>query len=198
MLGKWVVASLADLRDAVDGQCTIWHHANLENNVTLGEGVVIGSSTYVGNGATIGERTRIQHGAFVCRNARIAHDVFIGPGVMLLDDPYPEANNEQYEAFPPTLESHCSIGAGAIILPGVTVGTFAMVGAGAVVTQHVPPYAVVTGVPASLHIQKKSEAKNPDDDKKKQVKFCHTFLGYTISLEIGKRKRDRGSKDHES
>ncbi len=77
----------------------------------------------------------------------IGHDVFIGPNATLTDDKYPQAGRS-YKALPPVLEDSCSIGAGAVILPGVTVGRGALVGAGAVVAHNVGSGHTAKGVPA--------------------------------------------------
>jgi len=129
--------------------CTIWHGATLCDGAVLGNGVVIGSHTWVGKGCRIGNGTRVQHGAFIPNNTSIGRFVFIGPNVTLTDDKYPKAGR-LYQAYPPILEDDCSIGAAAVILPGVRIGRGATVGAGAVVTQDVPEFVTVKGVPAGV------------------------------------------------
>jgi len=126
----------------------IYSYATIEENVTIGHHCIIGSNVFIGAGSRIDDRTRIQHGAFICRNAKIGKRVFIGPLAILTDDKYPRAGNKHYKAEPPTLEDGCSIGAGAIILPGVVIGEDAMVGAGAVVTCNVASSTTVVKVPA--------------------------------------------------
>lgn len=128
--------------------CTIWQYATICADVVMGEGVVIGSGAWIGRGVRIGAYTRIQHGAFIPNHTVIGEHVFIGPNVVLTDDKYPMAGNTEYHPEPPTLQDYCSIGAGAVILPGVTIGESAMVGAGSVVTQDVPTLATVVGCPA--------------------------------------------------
>jgi acetyltransferase-like isoleucine patch superfamily enzyme len=127
--------------------CTVWQYATICEDVVIGHEVVIGSGAWIGAGSEIGHGTRIQHGAFIPKKTEIGAFVFIGPNVTLTDDKYPVAG-APYDPHPPVLEAHCSIGAGAVILPGVRVGEGAMIGAGAVVTQDVPPHAVVYGCPA--------------------------------------------------
>jgi acetyltransferase-like isoleucine patch superfamily enzyme len=131
----------------------IWQFTTIEDNVTLGSDVVIGSNCWIGKGTRIGKGTHIQHGAFIARGSVIGKQVFIGPGAILTDDKYPRAKRagyQEYTAEPPVLEDNCSIGAGAIILPGITIGEGAMVGAGAVVSANVPADVTVKGVPARL------------------------------------------------
>lgn len=131
----------------VGENCVIWQGATVCAEAVLGEGVVVGSHAWVGRGVTIGNFTRIQHGAFIPNHTKIGQGCFLGPNSTLTDDRYPKAG-QLYRAEPPTLEDDCSIGAGAVILPGVRVGRGAMVGAGAVVTQDVTPFSTVYGCPA--------------------------------------------------
>jgi acetyltransferase-like isoleucine patch superfamily enzyme len=126
----------------------VWQFTTIEDDVIIGDDCVIGSNCYIGKGSVIGDGTRIQHGAFICRGSKIGNRVFIGPGAILTDDKYPRAGNREYTPTPPQLLDGCSIGAGAVILPGVTVGVGAMVGAGAVVARDVEGTGTVTGVPA--------------------------------------------------
>lgn len=126
----------------------VWHFANVESGVTMGKGSVIGSHTYVGGGARIGDGVRIQSFVSICRNAVLEDGVFISPHVCITDDKHPRAGNPGYAAEPPILRKGCSIGASALIMPGVEIGEGAMVGAGAVVTKDVPPGVVVVGIPA--------------------------------------------------
>ena len=127
--------------------CTVWQYATICDEAVLGEHVVIGSAAWVGKRAVIGDYTRVQHGVFIPNGTVIGKSVFIGPNATLTDDKYPRAGGE-YQALPPVLEDDCSIGAGAVILPGVRVGKGAMVGAGAVVCTNVPDYTIVVGCPA--------------------------------------------------
>ena len=160
----------------------VWSFATIEHDVTIGPQAVIGSCVFIGRGASIGTRTRIQHGAFICREAFIGKDVFIGPGAKLLDDTRPKAGGE-YHANPARLLDGCSIGAGAIIMPGVVVGADAMVGAGAVVTRDVPAGTTVCGVPASLHVDKVNEEDNADQDQDENRAISHVH-GITISVKM--------------
>ena len=130
----------------------IWHHANIEHDVSIGKDTVVGSNVFIGRGTRIGNEVRIQHGAFICRGATLDNGVFVGPGAILIEDKHPRAGLATLNPQPPILQANCSIGAGAIIMPGVIVGINAVVGAGAVVTRNVPAYTTVSGIPASLHV----------------------------------------------
>jgi len=128
----------------------VWSGAVVEGQVITGPGCVIGANVFVGAGSELGEAVRIQHGAFIPRHTKIGDYAFIGPNVTMTDDKYPRVNNPDYKAEPPTLDDFCSIGAGAVILPGVRIGKSARVGAGAVVTHDVPEGVLVVGVPARV------------------------------------------------
>lgn len=133
---------------SVPESCNVWQFASVLSGTILGDGVSIGANAEIGRYCVIGDGTRIGHGVFLPPRTVVEDNVFIGPNVTCTDDRYPKANHSDYEALPPWICSGASIGAGAVLLPGVTIGTNAMVGAGAVVTKDVPPNALVMGCPA--------------------------------------------------
>lgn len=122
----------------------------------IGAGTRLGPYVEVGRGARIGERCKIGSHTFVCDGVTIEDEVFVGHGVMFTNDRHPRAVNSDGKPSGRsdwTLERTlvrrgASIGSGAVILPGVTIGEEAVVGAGAVVTHDVPNCAVVVGNPA--------------------------------------------------
>src|SRR5262245_8832532 len=123
----------------------------------IGAGTKIGAFVEIQKNATIGQRCKISSHTFVCEGVSIEDDVFVGHGVMFTNDPYPRATVEgrlQTEAdwtvVPTKVCRGASIGSGAAILCGVTIGERALVGAGAVVTKDVPADATVAGVPARV------------------------------------------------
>ena len=131
--------------------CTIWAFSVLCADVVLEANVVIGSHCFVGKGCHLGEGTRLQSFVFLPPHTQIGAYCFLGPGVICTDDPYPTVKQPDvplYTPNPPTIEHHASIGAGVIILPGIHIGAYALVGAGAVVTHDVPAGAKVCGNPA--------------------------------------------------
>ncbi|MFZ1547470.1 MAG: acyltransferase [Candidatus Nitrotoga sp.] len=135
------------------------HHPELVNlyGCTIGAGSTIGPFVEIQRDVIIGRLCKISSHAFICTGVTIADEVFIGHGVLFTNDRTPRAARDGRLLGPddwtvqPTQVAHgVSIGSGAVILPGVTVGRCAMVGAGAVVTHDVPEYTVVVGVPARV------------------------------------------------
>lgn len=126
----------------------VWAFTVIERDVSIGMECVIGTHCFIGAGSKIGNNVRIQTGVFIPRGSIIEDDVFIGPRVTFTDDRYPRAGNSNYLAEPPVVRSKASIGAGAVILPGVTIGARAMVAAGAVVTSDVEEAMLAIGCPA--------------------------------------------------
>ncbi len=134
----------------------IWHHAVLRNGACVGAECVIGRDAFIDEGVHLGNRVKVQNGALVYHGVTVGDGVFIGPGAILTNDRYPRAvtaagelaRADDWTVSPIELRHGCSIGAGAIVVAGVSVGRFATVGAGAVVTREVPDHALVVGNPA--------------------------------------------------
>lgn len=124
----------------------------------VGAGSQIGAFVEVQRGASIGERCKISSHTFICEGVTIEDECFVGHGVMFINDHRPAAVNEDgslqgrddWTCEPTLVRRRVSIGSGAAILGGVTIGEGALIGAGAVVTKDVPAGAVVAGVPARV------------------------------------------------
>lgn len=128
----------------------IWQFATVLADVEIGKNCSIGSGTEIGRGSVIGDHSRISAHVFLPSNSIVGERSFIGPGCVFTDDKYPRAGNAQYVAEPPRIEHGVSIGAGAIILPGVHIKHGAMIAAGAIVTRDVEPYEHVRGEPSRV------------------------------------------------
>jgi carbonic anhydrase/acetyltransferase-like protein (isoleucine patch superfamily)/dTDP-4-dehydrorhamnose 3,5-epimerase-like enzyme len=102
------------------------------------------------NDVIVGNRVTIKSGVQLWDGIRVFDDVFIGPNATFTNDRFPRSGHRDKRPLPTTIEAGASIGAGAVILPGLSIGRQAMVGAGAVVTRSVPSYAVVMGNPARI------------------------------------------------
>lgn len=136
---------------AVIGEGTvIWHYAVVLADVQIGSHCSVGSGTEIGRGSIIGDDSRIGARVFLPSRSIIGRHVFISPGVICCDDKYPRVNHLTYHAEPPVIEDHVTIGAAAILLPGVRIGRGAFIAAGAIVTHDVPADALVRGTPARI------------------------------------------------
>lgn len=129
---------------------TIWQFAVVLEGAVIGTDCNINCHTFIENDVVIGNSVTIKPGVYLWDGTRVENNVFIGPNATFTNDKYPRSKSYP-ESFQQTLlEEGCSIGANAIILGGVTIGKFAMVGAGSVVTTDVPAYALVLGNPAKI------------------------------------------------
>lgn len=148
----------ADLDDGVtigDGS-SIWHLAQVRGGADIGENVVVGRGAYIGTGVHVGNNCKIQNYALVYEPAYLEDGVFIGPAAVLTNDTFPRAINpdgtaksaHDWEPVGVTLRQGASVGARAVCVAPVTIGAWATVAAGSVVTRDVPDYALVAGVPA--------------------------------------------------
>ena len=134
----------------------IWNYAQIRENVVIGENTIIGSYVYVDTNVQIGNNCKIQNRALLYEPAKICDGVFIGPGVILTNDHNPRAvqanevlkSEDDWAKEGVVIEKGASIGAGAICIAPVQIGSWSLVGAGAVVTKNVPAFAVVIGNPA--------------------------------------------------
>lgn len=134
----------------------IWHQAQVRERARIGQSCIIGKGVYIDSDVVIGDRVKIQNGVSIYHGATIEDGVFVGPHACLTNDKVPRAiapdgelkRDADWEVRRILVQYGASIGAGAVILPGVTVGRFAMVGAGAVVTRDVAAHALVVGNPA--------------------------------------------------
>ncbi len=142
---------LADVAEASIGEGTrVWQFAVIMRGVRIGSDCNICAHTMIEKGVTVGDRVTVKSGVFLWEGSLIEDDVFIGPNATFTNDLLPRSKvyPEQFSGV--TIRRGASVGANATILPGITIGEFAMVGAGAVVTHDVAPYCVVVGNPARV------------------------------------------------
>ncbi|MFQ5878801.1 MAG: DapH/DapD/GlmU-related protein [Dehalococcoidia bacterium] len=131
----------------------IWHHAQVRENAHLGANCTVGSGAYIDHDVRIGDNVKVENGALIFYDAVLEDGVFIGPGACLANDRYPRAitpdgrpkATTDWHAGRILVRYGAAIGAGAVVLPDVTIGRWAMVAAGAVVVRDVPDYALVAG-----------------------------------------------------
>ena len=127
----------------------VWHFAHVLPGTHLGEGCVLGQNVMVGPDVTVGDGCKIQNNVSIYKGVTLERDVFCGPSCVFTNVLTPRAFVNRKDEFAPTLvKQGVSIGANATIVCGVTIGRYAMIGAGAVVTRDVPDFALVIGTPA--------------------------------------------------
>lgn len=124
----------------------------------IGDDVKVGTFVEIQKGARIGNRCKISSHSFICEGVILEDEVFIGHNVTFINDLFPRATTEDgrmqteadWKCIPTLVKRGASIGSSATLLCGITVGEYAIVGAGSVVTKDVPPYSVVVGNPAKV------------------------------------------------
>ncbi|MBL4608245.1 MAG: N-acetyltransferase [Pseudomonadales bacterium] len=145
------IHSLSDVQSNNIGENTkIWQFTVVLERAVIGKNCNICAQVFIENDVNIGDNVTIKNGVQLWDGITIEGDVFIGPNVTFTNDRYPKSKQYPSEYLKTIISEGASIGANATILPGVTVGRSAMVGAGAVVTRDIPPNAVVFGNPARV------------------------------------------------
>lgn len=152
------IHATADVSDSAElgPGTTVWHLAQIREGARLGSECIVGRGAYVGPGVVIGDQVKLQNYALVYEPARLEDQVFIGPAVILTNDVFPRATDvsgklkrpADWEALGVVIRHGASVGARAVVLPGVVIGRWALVAAGAVVTRDVPDFGLVAGSPA--------------------------------------------------
>jgi len=135
---------------------TVWHLAQVRENARLGTGCIVGRGAYVGPGVLIGDNVKLQNYALVYEPAVLEDSVFIGPAAVLTNDMFPRSTDpagrlkraSDWESRGVVVREGASLGARVVVVAGVEVGKWALIGAGAVVVRNVPDFALVVGVPA--------------------------------------------------
>lgn len=128
----------------------IWINAQIRENVEIGQNCIISKDTYLDHGVKIGNGVKIQNGVSVYSGVTIADNVFIGPNAVFTNDYFPRAFNADWEITETIVQEGASIGANATIVCGISIGRYAMIGAGSVVTKSVPDHALAVGNPARI------------------------------------------------
>lgn len=129
----------------------VWHFCHVRNGAVLERSVSLGKDVYIDCDVKVGHHTRIQNGVSVYQGLEIGPWSFVGPHVIFTNDQTPRVGSRAWKIVPTKLEMGMSIGAGAIIRCGITIGAFAMIGAGAIVTKDVPAFHLAIGFPAQCH-----------------------------------------------
>lgn len=168
----------------------IWNNVQIRENTKIGKNCIISKGVYVDIGVKIGNSVKIQNGVSVYAGVEIEDEVFVGPNATFTNDMYPRATARDWKIVPTKLRFGCSIGANATIVCGVVIGPFAMVAAGAVVTNNVPPFALMTGNPSRLvgFVCKKGHPMIQTNAMEEQMQMncpvCGEKLSFTAVVDV--------------
>lgn len=141
---------------SVAATARVWHYAQVREDASIGENCIVGRGAYIGTGVQVAENCKIQNYALVYEPARLQAGVFVGPAVVFTNDQFPRAVNSDgtvksgsdWTAVGVTVLEGASIGAQSVCIAPVTIGRWALVGAGSTVVRDVPDFALVVGNPA--------------------------------------------------
>ncbi len=173
MTGTFVHETVSVAESSTIGKGTkIWRYTTILENVSLGESCNIGQNVVIGPDVSIGNGCKIQNNVSVYKGVTLEDEVFCGPGMMFTNVINPRAAISRRHEYRPTLVCRgASIGANVTIICGVTIGTYAFIGAGAVVTGDVPGHAIFVGNPARL-IGFMCQCGEKLSDEKEQTVSC--------------------------
>ncbi len=132
----------------IGDRSSVWHHCHIRQDSVLGSDVSLGKGVFIDQGVTIGTGSRIQNGVNVYNGVIITEWVFVGPNVTFTNDKYPRAGSKNWKLSETHLMPGCSIGAGSVLSSEITIGAFALVGAGSVLMTDVLPFHLTYGLPA--------------------------------------------------
>ena len=133
----------------------VWNQVQVREGARIGAYTILSKNVYIDYGVVIGRNCKIQNNVSVYHGVRLADGIFVGPHVCFTNDRVPRAINpdgsrkslDDWVIVPTLVKAGASIGAHSVILPGITIGEFGMVGAGSVITRDVPPHTLVLGNP---------------------------------------------------
>jgi UDP-2-acetamido-3-amino-2,3-dideoxy-glucuronate N-acetyltransferase len=144
-------SSFVDPGAVIGAGTKIWHFCHVMAGSQIGAGCNLGQNVFIAGGVRIGDRVKIQNNVSVYTGVTLEDEVFLGPSMVFTNVTNPRSQVPRKDEYRPTLVRRgATIGANATILCGITLGEYAFVGAGAVVTHDVPAYALVYGAPAQL------------------------------------------------
>lgn len=126
----------------------VWHHCHIRGGAQVGENCSLGKNVYIDEGVRIGDRVKIQNNVSIYAGVTIQDDVFLGPSCVFTNDRQPRATADQWTPHETLVRRGASVGANATIVCGVTIGEWAMIGAGSVVIRDVAGHTLVVGNPA--------------------------------------------------
>lgn len=128
----------------------IWNNVQVREKTVIGRDCIVGKSAYIDHTVQIGDRVKIQNGVSIYHGVTVEDDVFLGPHMTFTNDLFPRAFDPEWRVVRTVVRKGASVGANVTIVCGVELGSYCMIGAGAVVTRDVPPHALVLGNPGRI------------------------------------------------
>ena len=128
----------------------VWHYVHIMEDAQIGKECVIADYVYVGIGVKIGNNVKVENRATVYEGVTIEDKVFVGPHVTFTNDLYPRSFKNDWKILPTLVKEGSSLGARTVLICGTTIGKYAMIGAGSVVTENIPSHALAYGNPAKI------------------------------------------------
>ncbi|NKQ41142.1 MAG: N-acetyltransferase [Sulfurovum sp.] len=142
-------SSIVDENVSIGDKTKVWHFSHILSGTSIGEDCSFGQNCVVGPNVNIGFGVKVQNNISIYEGVEVEDDVFLGPSMVFTNVINPRAFIPRKSEFKKTLlKKGCTVGANATIICGITIGEYAMIGSGAVVTKDVKPYALMVGVPA--------------------------------------------------
>jgi len=146
----------------------VWHFVHVRENAEIGRDCVLADFVHVGREVKIGNGVKLENRVTVYEGVKIEDRVFVGPHVTFTNDPYPRSFSTDWKIVETLVKEGASIGAGAVVVCGVTIGEYALIGAGSVVTEDIPSHAVAYGNPAEVKGFACKCGKKLKEEEKKQ------------------------------
>jgi len=128
----------------------VWVNVQIRENTIIGENCIISKDVYIDKNVKIGNNCKIQNSVSVYDGVTLEDDVFVGPNAVFTNDKIPRSFNTKWQITPTLVKKGASLGANCTIVCGISIGEYAMVGAGSVVTKNVEPFSLVIGNPAKF------------------------------------------------
>lgn len=145
------IHALADVHSKNIGEGTqVWQFAIILEGAQIGKNCNINCHTFIENSVKIGDRVTVKSGVFIWDGIEIANDVFLGPNVTFVNDKYPRSKQYPQQFQHTKIDNFVSVGANATIMGGVSIGEYALIAAGSLVTKDVPAFSLMLGNPARL------------------------------------------------
>jgi acetyltransferase-like isoleucine patch superfamily enzyme len=179
--------AIIDNRVSLGSGTKVWHFVHIMEDAKIGNECVLADYVYVGRGVKIGNGVKLENRATVYEGVKIEDKVFVGPHVTFTNDLYPRSFNTDWKILQTLVKEGSSIGAGTVIVCGVTIGEYALIGAGSIVTENIPPHALAYGNPARIRgfVCRCAKKLETEEKKKNHVSMKCPFCNekYNIPVE---------------